>query len=1460
MHSIAKKIIATVTMLTCVGMLVPGGTAGATTLAELQALIESLTQQLAAATASLATLQGTSTTEGTFTGCTITSFDRNLTLTSSGADVKCLQIILNSDASTQVAASGVGSAGNESTYFGPLTKAAVIKFQNKYASSILTPVGLSSGTGYVGSSTRAKLNTMFSATEESEEETSGEETPVAGTDKISLAADSPAAATIAKGAQNAVFMKMNVCTASVANTISKIIITRAGIAEDADISYIKLYDGTTQVGASQALNSTTHKATFSSLSWTIPANTCKVLTVKATLAAAATAGDTPKLAINASTDITSTVALDGVFPITSNGMTLAGISTGYVEVTGQTSSPSGAVLAGGQEQAVSGFKFLASSTEAIKIHSVTVTEVGSSVDTDVSNIKLFYSSTQLGSTVASLTAGKATIDLSGAPLEILAGASKTLTLYADVGTSIGVEDRTVKFEITANTDVTAYGANSGGQVVAYGATEASDSWPQAGASMTVELGTLNVSLDTSYSPSAQDYARGTTQNSIVAFKFTAGANEGVRITQIKLAEAVSSTSDSDISNVTLYDAETGEVIAGPATQISGFVTFGSYTTGLDASGLFDLAKSASKIVLVKCDVSSAANVSDSQLGFQITDVQTYIKADGLSSQNDLGSTEIIGTDTIGLTIKHDIIAKGTLTVGPSADSPAAATYAIGTTNYTFAKFELTSTGEDMLVSQFNVYFATGTSDGATTTAADAADINSVELYDGSTLLATDPTISSGYANFSVSLTVPKNTTKTLTVVADIPTGSDAGNLAAWVQTQDDVIVVGKDSGVTITATASSWSAVNGNLMTKGAPGLTVKAATVPATKTFIKNSAGNLVTTLYLTASSTEDLKITKIKIAGDATASATLANGIAAFLTTQSTVNGYVVRDMVGNVKLYDGSTQIGTVVPTMTTGTYYAYADFTGLSLSIPKGTTKVIDVKLDVTNSTGTTMYYYFGIATSTDVSGTGLQSGTALAASTVTMGNGISGQGMVFGSAGTLAIAQDVDTAIAATYVAGDSKVAMGSWKFTGTNEEINIEKIIFEATHSSAAVGTSKGYAGGFTGMYNMATTSTPYAFQYSIDDAATSECYVTWNGDGAITSTTTDTFISAMNGLSSSTCSSTIHVSTTSTSFVFTATPTTGYSIEISDASTTAINMADDLKMGLKYGGTETIGRYAGLDQNVGDVYLYSGTTLLATSRVSADVSGKVIFTFPSGSEVAVPVGSKILTMKVDLSAYTSLIEGSTLKFALGDGTTDYISLVTAKGKSSGTALSTTGNITNADGATTTALTGSEMWLYATKPVLSLNSASPSGVMGGASNGEVFRFDVTNANPSFTIRVNAVRFSLGVNSTSTVNKTLIWDRTFNLYKSTDPTTIIGIGVSYANATSSDTTGWVTIYPTAGYEIGSTPATYILKGNTTGMNLTTGYETLDISIEDGDFFWDDGLAVDANQKTSGLPVEGNTLSY
>ncbi|HTR18756.1 MAG TPA: glycosyl hydrolase family 18 protein [Candidatus Paceibacterota bacterium] len=85
------------------------------------------------------------------------SLTRNLDVGSTGADVKTLQQILNSDPATQIASSGPGSPGQETTMFGSLTKLAVEKFQLKYGITTASNPAY----GYVGPATRAKLNSIL---------------------------------------------------------------------------------------------------------------------------------------------------------------------------------------------------------------------------------------------------------------------------------------------------------------------------------------------------------------------------------------------------------------------------------------------------------------------------------------------------------------------------------------------------------------------------------------------------------------------------------------------------------------------------------------------------------------------------------------------------------------------------------------------------------------------------------------------------------------------------------------------------------------------------------------------------------------------------------------------------------------------------------------------------------------------------------------------------------------------------------------------------------------------------------------------------------------------------------------------------------------------------------------------------------------------------------------------------
>jgi hypothetical protein len=87
-------------------------------------------------------------------------FLRNLDLGSVGEDVKKLQQFLNLN-SFFVAQTGVGSVGQETAYFGALTKQAVKKFQEAFTQAILAPANLNVGTGFFGPSTRSFVNNLI---------------------------------------------------------------------------------------------------------------------------------------------------------------------------------------------------------------------------------------------------------------------------------------------------------------------------------------------------------------------------------------------------------------------------------------------------------------------------------------------------------------------------------------------------------------------------------------------------------------------------------------------------------------------------------------------------------------------------------------------------------------------------------------------------------------------------------------------------------------------------------------------------------------------------------------------------------------------------------------------------------------------------------------------------------------------------------------------------------------------------------------------------------------------------------------------------------------------------------------------------------------------------------------------------------------------------------------------------
>jgi len=348
----SKKLIASVIALAMAVTVVPGLSQAATA-EELAAQIQQLQAQLAGLQGQLGGTTASGVANANIAACTGVTFTRNLTLGSTGTDVKCLQALLNSDAATAVAATGVGSAGNETTTFGGLTKAAVIKFQDKYAAEVLTPVGLTAGTGFVGAATRAKLNAMLAGGATTGGTTTGGTTtgtlPAGCTSTTGYSSttgvkcDSTATTTTTGGAEGTITVTVNPSPADntkVYEGDQKVAIYGLKIkasGSDMDVQRLTLkfdkqpytyftnlyvYDGDTQVATSALSSSTVSKVGTSDYEITLTGfaskvlvtkDTTKVLTVKVDVQSGITSGafgtsSTSTLGTRSCTGVASTSA------------------------------------------------------------------------------------------------------------------------------------------------------------------------------------------------------------------------------------------------------------------------------------------------------------------------------------------------------------------------------------------------------------------------------------------------------------------------------------------------------------------------------------------------------------------------------------------------------------------------------------------------------------------------------------------------------------------------------------------------------------------------------------------------------------------------------------------------------------------------------------------------------------------------------------------------------------------------------------------------------------------------------------------------------------------------------------------------------------------------------------------------------------------------------------------------
>ncbi len=869
------------------------------------ATVDDLMAQITALTAQLNALKGTS-------GSTMTtgSFNTDLSMGMTNADVKMLQMVLNKSADTMVASSGAGSPGMESTYFGAKTKAAVIKFQAKNK--------ISPASGYVGPKTRALLNSMGGVSTGTGSTGTGT-TVTTGTGLSVMSAVQPSANLAPASAARIPFTKVTLTASNDGDvTVNGVVVERSGLAQDAVFAGIVLLDENgMQLGIAKTLNSN-HQVTVGD-PFVIKAGQSKTVTVAGNMASSL-ANYAGQVAVLNVVGVNSSATVNGSFPISGAANTInATLSLGTAQLAVSSFDPSTSQT---KEIGTTGYKFAgvrltAGSAEKIRLWSIRFNQSGSASSNDLANIQVFVDGTAYPTTVSS--DGKYYTASFGSGLVLDKGLAKDIYIQGDIVGS-GAAGRTVKFDIYKTTDI-----YISGETYTYGITptasntgSASDSTSEFttstpffdGSKVTVSAGSVTT-ISKANSVAAQNIAVNVPNQVLGGYQADI-KGEAITVQSTTFTVSTSTASLGGLlTNVSLYD-QNGAVVAGPVDatasttgtlQTITFTDTITYPIGLHVYTLKGKVPSSSanngSVVTVQTNPGSWTNIT------------------GQTTGNTISLSSLSAFSMNPVTVKGATLA---IAVG---SSPAAQTVVAGAQKLTFATYSLNATqsGEDVRFSTIPLRLTLGS-------AGTANNLSSCQLWDGTTALNTgsnvvNPTssVASGDSvtfTLDQSLSVTKGTSKTLTLTCNLSSNALAGQSYAWGITNGASIAV---TGVTSSNDVSeSITQSNGSTMTVGSSGtLTVSGINTSTYKIVAANTTGNELARFNLRAEN-EQVNVEKVGL--------TLTSGSSADLVN-------------GQVTLWDGSTQIGVI-------------DFTGVttasstlttSLSVAKGTDKVIVVKGDL-----------------------------------------------------------------------------------------------------------------------------------------------------------------------------------------------------------------------------------------------------------------------------------------------------------------------------------------------------------------------------------------------------------------------------------------------------------------------------------------------------------------------------------
>lgn len=467
-----------------------------------------------------------------------------------------LQKVLNMyPQQTQVAESGAGSPGMETTYFGAGTRAAVNKFQALH----LAELGISAPTGNVFAGTRGLLNEVCSGSTMPPVSTTlpagctstsgfssltgvscstGVSTnpgTVSGPVTAMLSSSQPTGMLIAtqSGARLADI------TFSGNGTVTNVQLQRIGVSADATLNNVYLYDGNTRITDAASVV-TGGFINFNSTSGLFSVNGSRTITVRADIASG-TNGQSVGVKLNS---VTAGGSVSTFTNVMGNALQVGQVATAGVNFSTITPSP---VSVDAGTQAYNVWTGTASvSTRDVHFKAATFKFVGSAPVDALANLSLYVDGTKIAgpSMINAANNNKITFDLGSMPYLLKTG-SHTIDLRGDI---VKGSNRTMTFSVENVADLmfedsNLIGVNVSAMVNSAALTQGNTTYN----TITVNKGSVTVNVDPAFT--ANKVTGGATNVPVGQFTLKA-YGEDVKVNTLQVTFAT--TTITTLNNVSLF--------------------------------------------------------------------------------------------------------------------------------------------------------------------------------------------------------------------------------------------------------------------------------------------------------------------------------------------------------------------------------------------------------------------------------------------------------------------------------------------------------------------------------------------------------------------------------------------------------------------------------------------------------------------------------------------------------------------------------------------------------------------------------------------------------------------------------------------------------------------------------------------------------------------------------------------